>query len=712
MSRSTSLVLFAPVVLMACADLPSPLPAGRFTRIDRFDEDPYFLDELLAWPGGRDRTFGPTGDRLYADRLEPTPGLVGRFCMFHDTDALADPARLGFSIDGAEVVPTGVAEMWRPSHQELTFDIGPLDAHERKFITEDDVAVTLVTVENRSADEHELTVRVTSPSNPVAAFDQGVLRPFDLTLATNRVAGADAPPAGRMIRGGVPFETVAPTANAGRTLVAVGGTYPPFIEIPIQREALRIHLLTVAGRGVGDLPTGTVVATLQVFYRDGRPVALPLRAGIDVQAGVGTVTVETSPRRTVAYLRIDAGDVTPDAVPALAALSLETFVEPLAAQALRAERAVFGVPVVHALVAGVLHDGRLVERARVRDFAARPHPLEASVALPPGDRVVLRVAHAFTTDGIDPRPRAEELLAAADPLDDHRQRYHEWFDAHAPRLRSGEDSVDAVWWYRWFLVRRSLILPRAGLLPGRCAIAGRHGADVSRLDPAATAAVILEARWLDDPEIARDLLRAHVANAAPDGRFVAVRVDTAQEAVPHRLAGAAEALDTVHPDPEFLRDVVPALARDVEATAYRILDSERLGTDPRPFRDVRANALSTARLARKIGRDDLAGLQDALATEIDRLVPETALPGDPGEDGLGLADALRSLDEDDISARITALADRHLAQTDPPRVMLREQSDPRTGATPGRPDILRSTWIDLVYRYADALDWPSPWSRE
>ncbi|MFG0315952.1 MAG: hypothetical protein ACF8XB_01670 [Planctomycetota bacterium JB042] len=713
MSRPTILMTTLALALVpACADLPSPIPSGRFTGVDRFDADPNFLDELLAWPGGRDGTFGPTGDRLFADRLDAAPGLTGRFGMFHDTDALRDPIRIAFAVDDADAAPSGFEETWRPSHQETRFRVGPFACRERKFVTQDDLAVAVVSIENDDDVEHALTVRLSSSSAPVAAFADGALLPFDVSLATNRTAGPGATLPPRRILGGVPFETVPPSANAGRTLVADGGTHPPFLEIPIRREAVRLHLLTVAGPTLEAVPHGTVVATVQVFYPDGRPVVRPLRAGVDVGPGLGAVTVETNPRRTIAYVRFEAGDAPAAAIPAFAALTLEAYVEPLASQALLAERSLFDVPIRHALVGALLAGGRVVEHARVVDFAAAPHPLEARRAVPPGGRIELRAVHAFGLAGDDVRERAEERLESGDPFGEHRRRYHAWFRDLAPRLRSGEDAIDAVWWYRWFLLRRSLTTPAAGLLRGRCAFAGRHGADLARLDPAASTAAVLEARWLADPEIARDLLRAHVATATADGRFVAARVDTRQEPIPHRLAWAAEALHEVRPDRAFLREVLPALARDVEETGARLVSGARPGSDPRPARDVLANARATERLAREIGRDDLADAAAAIAARVVEAVPAAARPGDPRDDDLGLSEALAALEPDEVDAFLPALAGRHLARTEPPRAMLRETSDPRTGATPGRPDVLRVPWIDLVHRFADDVDWPSPWSRE
>src|SRR5690606_25972164 len=113
--------------------------------------------------------------------------------------------------------------------------------------------------------------------------------------------------------------------------------------------------------------------------------------------------------------------------PALAAVTLEEYAEPVAPQAVVAERLLFDAPVRQAMVADVRRAGRVVEHARVVDFGALPHALVARVAVPAGEDVELRVAHALGLADDDVRARAGSLLAEDDPFERHRRTYHAFF---------------------------------------------------------------------------------------------------------------------------------------------------------------------------------------------------------------------------------------------------------------------------------------------
>lgn len=114
----------------------------------------------LARPDGRHGTLGPTGNRLWATRVEPTPGFVGDFHYLHRTADLTDPLTVEFTDGKSSGLPLEfVAAEWQPSHGTVEYTVGDGSIVEERWITEDDVLVARFTVRGVP----ELGVRWTSP---------------------------------------------------------------------------------------------------------------------------------------------------------------------------------------------------------------------------------------------------------------------------------------------------------------------------------------------------------------------------------------------------------------------------------------------------------------------------------------------------------------------------------------------------------------------
>jgi hypothetical protein len=101
------------------------------------------IDSVLRRDGDRYGTFGPTGGRLFTERIEPGLGLHGQFCYIHHSD-IRDPVTLEWEAPPDAEPPKLVQTTWYPSHLEAEWELGGRRVVERKFITEDDVLVDVI----------------------------------------------------------------------------------------------------------------------------------------------------------------------------------------------------------------------------------------------------------------------------------------------------------------------------------------------------------------------------------------------------------------------------------------------------------------------------------------------------------------------------------------------------------------------------------------
>lgn len=119
------------------------------------------IDDILHRSDARGGTFGPTGRRLFTERLDEGMGLRGQFCYIHHSD-ISDPIRLRLAIDGGSSPWQTHGFDWYPSHVSTRSRQGAIDIIEHKFITEDDVLVDLVRLTNRSSDAVTLKMQLDS----------------------------------------------------------------------------------------------------------------------------------------------------------------------------------------------------------------------------------------------------------------------------------------------------------------------------------------------------------------------------------------------------------------------------------------------------------------------------------------------------------------------------------------------------------------------
>ncbi len=143
------------------------------------------IDQVLHRKDRRHGTFGPTGRRLFTERLDQGSGIRGQFSYIHYAD-IRDPIRLTL-LEGGEPMPTRIEEVdWYPSHLVVRSTIAPLSVTERKFVSDDDTLVDLVTLTNRFAEPIERRLRLAS------GFAATVSKPrTDNTGVNYYLAGSD-----------------------------------------------------------------------------------------------------------------------------------------------------------------------------------------------------------------------------------------------------------------------------------------------------------------------------------------------------------------------------------------------------------------------------------------------------------------------------------------------------------------------------------------
>lgn len=194
--------------------------------------------------------------------------------------------------------------------------------------------------------------------------------------------------------------------------------------------------------------------------------------------------------------------------------------------------------------------------------------LHRALEIAPGGVARLAVALRLEPDlprtapprlGDAPGARKASSFAAAS-----RASWGEFFD-RIPVFRCSDPYFERYWAYRWYGLRLNGIAGGWGNYPAPTVcegIAYFH-------QPIAYSAQchVRELRWSRDPEPARGVLRTFAANQRLDGAYPGRVYANHAEGTDFYHAdwgGALLALDAVHPNDEFLREVVPGLARYAE----------------------------------------------------------------------------------------------------------------------------------------------------
>lgn len=121
------------------------------------------IDSLLSF---RNRTLrilpgklllGPTGARLWADYLDPVPGFQGRIDFIHKLNI---PMLFSVCCEGCPEEMLPLDSIWHPSMLEMNWQNDLVSFNEYKFITWNDIAVSVQRWENIGASPVKLSLRL------------------------------------------------------------------------------------------------------------------------------------------------------------------------------------------------------------------------------------------------------------------------------------------------------------------------------------------------------------------------------------------------------------------------------------------------------------------------------------------------------------------------------------------------------------------------
>ncbi len=119
------------------------------------------IDDLLHWTGPRHQTLGPTGKRMFTERLDDGPGFRGQFSYIHYAD-IRDPLHVSFLEAGEPLAERMEQTDWYPSHLRTRWAVGRLSVDEVKFIADDDTLVNELRITNASVEPLEYRLQVRS----------------------------------------------------------------------------------------------------------------------------------------------------------------------------------------------------------------------------------------------------------------------------------------------------------------------------------------------------------------------------------------------------------------------------------------------------------------------------------------------------------------------------------------------------------------------
>ncbi len=295
-------------------------------------------------------------------------------------------------------------------------------------------------------------------------------------------------------------------------------------------------------------------------------------------------------------------------------------------------------------------------------FVAREGPAGDNLRqmVPAGSRQTLVFAVAFAPTVEEARKRAAKWARAVNPVREQQEAYQAWFDANVPRFDCSDPWLTKLWYHRWYLVKKNHGNPRIGLTLEDTFSEGRWNSDwYSATITYGAGHVLRETRWLRDPKFARNYFKGFARSQREDGLFRSfyvdgvARPDTDQGKYTEWITAAVLDVHRVHPDPDFLRDALPALEKNVaywqthewDGDGLLVVDDHwwtgmewqpsffykagyRLG-ERRDGRDVQnpvkrldltsyqyANVRALARIERALGHAGAAEAADALADKI------------------------------------------------------------------------------------------------
>jgi hypothetical protein len=167
----------------------------------------------------------------------------------------------------------------------------------------------------------------------------------------------------------------------------------------------------------------------------------------------------------------------------------------------------------------------------------------------------------------------QQRAAPASPLPDHEtqsREYNRWFAENVPYFDAPDPGFKRMWYYRWWVIRFSMVDMATPDLHGAAFYEGKLGFD--NVIGFAVPLQLKELSYLRDPRYAVEQLQNSYRSRAPNGAVVDPPGSPYwNETYSHWIAAAAAELHRVQPlPPDAIHALLPAMAGDVRAwlTAY------------------------------------------------------------------------------------------------------------------------------------------------
>lgn len=143
-------------------------------------------------------------------------------------------------------------------------------------------------------------------------------------------------------------------------------------------------------------------------------------------------------------------------------------------------------------------------RAEGDGFGRSRHGLEKKIRLAPGERVVFRLAMAFSERDTDGAQKIRRFFKTEDFLTVQRREFGRWFRENIPYFECDDPQITQIYYYRWLTYRSNIRKTPAGryiiteFLPN-VSWAGKYNSI-----PAAAYMHFMEGRWVANPRYLND----------------------------------------------------------------------------------------------------------------------------------------------------------------------------------------------------------------
>ncbi len=134
-----------------------------------------------------------------------------------------------------------------------------------------------------------------------------------------------------------------------------------------------------------------------------------------------------------------------------------------------------------------------------------------TLKIPPLGSVSLRVALAY-----DPKDKktaiekATDILAISDPFSENEKTFNHWFEDHVPMLECENTDILKVYYYRWYVVYRSIHEPAKWIdghaINGECIYESPYGAWFGTVIGLPIALQVGDAGWMRDSTVVKNQL--------------------------------------------------------------------------------------------------------------------------------------------------------------------------------------------------------------